>query len=153
MPNSPSFDVDAAHRHFSADCFNQTWTLLDKANSRTEDESRLMVAAAFASVYHWLQRPDVTPKNESVGYWQISRVMAVLERGPEALHYAELCLSKSGELPPFYRAYAFESIARSMTLLGQADRAQAAKAAALKLLPEITDTDERSMLEGDLRPI
>lgn len=149
----PTLDVEAAHRHFSTHCFNETWTLLDKSKDRTDDESRLMEAAAFASLYHWLQRPDATPKNLSVGYWQVSRVMSMLERGPEALHYAEICLAKSGDLPPFYRGYAIEAIARSAALLGQADRVQTAKSAATELLPLMTDADERSMLEGDLQTI
>ena len=77
--SSPDFDLDAAHRHFSAACFNGVWELIDKP-SRSPDEDRLMVSMCHASLYHWQQRPDCTSRSFSIGYWQLSRVYALLEQ-------------------------------------------------------------------------
>ena len=55
--NPPDFDIAAAHRHFSASCFNGVWELIDKPH-RSPDEDRLMVSMCHASLYHWRQRPD-----------------------------------------------------------------------------------------------
>ena len=32
MSEQPGFDLQAAHRYFSAACFNQAWDLIDKAD-------------------------------------------------------------------------------------------------------------------------
>ena len=67
------FDAAAAHRHFATDCFNRVWEMLEKPD-RSADEDRMMVAMSHASLFHWQQRADCTPRNLSVGYWLISRV-------------------------------------------------------------------------------
>ena len=152
MCESTSLDLAAVHQKFSAKCFNDAWTLLDKAD-RTRDEERLMVATAMASLYHWLQRPDCTAQQLSVGYWQISRVHAVLRRGAEALHYAEICESYSAELAPFYRGYALEALARAAKLTGAEELAERSKQSAKNLLPEIIDAQEREALSGDLATV
>lgn len=59
MTQQIPFDRDAGHRHFVAHCFNDTWELLDKVELSADDERR-MVAAAFASGYHWMHRLDCT---------------------------------------------------------------------------------------------
>jgi len=57
MAKALEFDVSAAHKYFSANCFNMAWDLIEKTNRTPEDE-RLMVALNQASIYHWLQRDD-----------------------------------------------------------------------------------------------
>jgi hypothetical protein len=49
MNTSPDFDRAAAHRFFAAACFNDTWTLLEKAD-RTADEDQIMLAQDLASL-------------------------------------------------------------------------------------------------------
>ena len=152
MTDSTSIELAATHKKLSAKCFNDTWTLLDKAD-RTPDEERLMVATAMASLYHWLQRSDCTAQQLSVAYWQISRVHAVLGRGNEALHYAEICDSYSAQLTPFYRGYALEALARAAKLTGAEELAERSKQSAVNLLPEILDLQERNALSGDLATV
>lgn len=151
MSDKPVIDQAAAHRFFSANCFNRTWDFLDKTE-RSADDERLMIALSLASIYHWMQRPDCTAKNLSVGYWQVSRVHAVLGLGAEALRYAEVCQSYSGELAPFYRGYAWEAVARAAAVSGDAARAIQAKNQALALLAEIPEED-RTPLAQDLATI
>lgn len=151
MSDKPVIDQTAAHRFFSAHCFNRTWDLLDKSD-RTREDEQLMIALSLASIYHWTQRPDCTAQNLSIGYWQVSRVHAVLGLGAEALRYAEDCLSYSGDLAPFYRGYAWEAIARAAAVSEDTARATQAKNQALALLPEIPEED-RTALAQDLSTI
>lgn len=140
-----------AHRHFSAVCFNGTWGLLDKPE-RTPAEDELMLQMAHASFYHWLRRTDCTPINRSVGYWQLSRVYAVLGQGDNALRYAESCvaLNATGEMPPFYVGYAWEATARAQLGLGDHAAVAAAMAHAREALAQVTDEGERTALANDL---
>jgi len=61
VADQADFDLMAAHRHFSAWCFNRAWDLIEKPD-RTEAEVRLMTALSHASIFHWISRPDCTTK-------------------------------------------------------------------------------------------
>lgn len=152
MPVAPVPDFSATHCHFASACFNQVWSLLDKTN-RTPEEDRQMVLLAFASLYHWTQRPECANQQLSVGYWQISRVHSVLHLADEALRYADICNSLSQDLPPFYRGYALEAVARAAALAGKIPQARPAYDEATGLLNEISDADERHLLAQDLASI
>ena len=142
-------DASQAHLYFSAECFNRTWALMDKPD-RTSGEDEQMRAACHASLWHWLQRADCAAQNLSIGYWQLSRVYALLGNAGEARHYGELCRQVSRDETPFYQAYAQEALARA-ALVGQ-DRAalQQHLEAACRLAGQVTGPDERAMLEKDL---
>jgi hypothetical protein len=128
MAQAAEFDVLAAHRYFSGHCFNRAWDLIEKPG-RTPEEDLLMVALNQASIFHWLNRPDCDRKRLSVGYWQASRIQAILGNAQEALRQAEVCLSYSGDLEPFYRGYAHEALARAAAVSG--DNSSVAKHVAL----------------------
>jgi hypothetical protein len=117
LTKNPDFDVAAAHKYFAAHCFNKAWDLIEKPNRTTEDE-RLMVALNQASIYHWLNRPDCEPKHLSVGYWQASRIQAIVGNAVEARRHAEVCLSYSVALEPFFLGYAYEALARAAHVAG-----------------------------------
>jgi hypothetical protein len=117
MPAAPTFDLAAAHKYFAADCFNKAWDLIEKPD-RTPEEDRLMVALNQASVFHWLNRADCTSENLSVGFWQASRIQALLGRADEARRQAETSLSYSHSLEPFYLGYAYEALARAEVMAG-----------------------------------
>ena len=149
MPNAPTFDLAAAHKYFAADCFNKAWDLIEKPE-RTAEEDRLMVALNQASVFHWLNRPDCTSENLSVGFWQASRIQALLGRAAEAQRHAETCLSYSQDLEPFYLGYAYEALARA-AFLGQ-DSAKATEhlKKARSHAARIEKKDHQTMLLKDL---
>lgn len=146
---SPQFDLARAHRWFSADCFNHVWALLEKPD-RTADECERMVSLAHASLAHWRERADCTAQNLSIGYWQVSRVYAVLGQAENARRYGELCLAASAGEPPFYLGYAHEALARAAKLAGNAASAAEHLAKAQMLAAKVTDAGERGALEGDL---
>jgi hypothetical protein len=152
MSSPDPFDPVPAHRVFAGDCFNRAWDLLVKSD-RTADEDELMAHLAHASVWHWLNHPECTARHLSIGYWQLSRVYAVLKRPAEARRHAETCLRHSQNELPFYLAYAHEALARSAGLNGDAEGKRTQLQSARDLLPAIADAADREALENDLMTI
>jgi len=149
---SPQFDLEAAHTYFAAHCFNQAWDLIEKKD-RSPEQDLLMVALNQASIYHWSQRPDCTDQQRSVGYWQAARIQASLGNAAEARRYAEICLSYSHRLEPFYLGYAYEALARAAKLAGNEPEFREYLAAAAEKAKEISAKEERDLLESDLASI
>lgn len=149
-PYAEAYETEGQdHRKLSADSFNRTWELLDKEN-RSQEEDERMISLAHSSLAHWRMREDCTDQNLGIGYWQISRVYAVLGDGNNAKRYGELCLAVSGKEPPFYLGYAHEALARAALVQkdrGAFDRhlAEARTQASL-----VGDPGERTFLEDDL---
>ncbi len=142
-------DLAEAHRYFARHCFNAAWDLIEKKD-RTAAEDRLMVALSQASIYHWLNRPDVTDKNLSIGYWQASRIQSLVGSSEEARRCAETCFEFSRDLEPFYQAYAYEALARASQGIGD-DRAVADYLKkAWDLTQAVKDEKARKALEADL---
>ncbi len=68
--------IDAeTRRRLAADCFNKTWTLMEKADRTPEDDDE-MLHCAHASRYHWGEIG--TAANRARGEWQCSRMYTVL---------------------------------------------------------------------------
>ena len=154
MAEEQGFDVAAAHRYFSAECFNRTWGLIEKADRTPEDDEQ-MLQLTFASQWHWSQRDDCTPVNVSVGYWQISRVFAILGQAESARKYGRLALHalKGEEGLPFYVGYAYEAMARAEMVAGDRPRMEEYVAEARKAAERVPDADARKALEDDLATI
>ena len=150
--NTPDFDLPNAHRFFSAQCFNHVWELMDKP-SRSGEENSEMLACAFASLWHWLQRADCTEQNLSIAFWQISRVHVLLGDSKNAEHFGTECLRHSDGLAPFYLAYAHEALARAAVLSGDVKAGGEHLSIARTLCANVVDNGERSALEADLATI
>ncbi len=151
MTTNPTFDEKAAHRYFAADCFNKAWALIETEN-RTPEQDEEMIRLNQASTWHWTQREDCTPRNMSIGYWQASRIFAILGRIEPAQRYAELCLQYSEQEPerPFFLGYAYEALARAEKLAGNDSKAREHAAKALRLAGAVTDPEEQKYLLADL---
>jgi hypothetical protein len=150
--SEPRFDIAAAHRYFAAHCFNQAWDLIEKKDRTPEDE-RMMVALNQASIYHWRQRDDCDDQRLSVGYWQASRIQAILGNAAEALRCARICLGYSGNLAPFFVGYAHEALARAQEIAGNSRVAREHLDAALRFAAEVSDDDDRQLLLADLHAL
>ncbi len=154
MADNHTFDKDAAHRYFSADCFNRCWDFINKAE-RTPEDDEAMLHLSLASLWHWTQRADCTDQNMAVGYWQVSRVYALLRQAENARRYAQRCLEyaqKEG-IPPFYLGVAYEALARAESIAGERARMKAYLAQAYQAAERITDMEEHKMLLDDLETI
>jgi hypothetical protein len=146
------FDQQAAHRFFSAHCFNAAWELIDQ-DSRSDDDRAQMLSCAMASLWHWSQRPDDEPRNRSIGYWQVSRVYALLGYGEPARWFAQLCLETSRNEAPFFLGYAYECLARAAALCGESEEARRCLDEAAQLAESIADESDRQQLLADLKTI
>ena len=154
MAKKPDFDLSAAHKYFSADCFNKTWDYIDKPIRKTSEEDA-MLRLSLASLWHWTQREDCTDTNLSVGYWQVARVFAHLRQADNARHYGELCLEVSQKegVQPFYLGYAYEALARAEHMAGNLDKMEDFLVQAHQAATLVSDAEEKRMLQKDLATI
>ena len=154
MAGKTDFDHKAAHKYFSAHCFNRAWDLIDKTD-RTPEEDEEMIHLSLASQYHWSQREDATSKTASIGFWQTSRIYALLGQVDNARRYGQLCLEASQDdgVPPFYLGFAYEALARAEAVGGNEQEMQAFLEQAQIAAEKIADQDEKKMLLDDLKTI
>ncbi|MGD9140909.1 MAG: hypothetical protein PVJ42_05160 [bacterium] len=154
MADEPGFDVKAAHKFFAADCFNRTWGLMEKSDRTSEDDEQMLLLT-FASQWHWSQREDCAPTNVSVGYWQISRVFAILGQADNARRYGHLSLEalKDETGLPFYFGYAYEALARAEMVAGDKARMDEYLAKAREFADKVPYPDSKKLLTDDLGTI
>ena len=154
MPNEPTFDLQAAHRYFSANCFNQAWDLIDKSD-RTPVEDEAMIELSLASLWHWNQSPDCTPQNLSIGYWQVSRIYVLLNQTDNARRYGQLSLEAAQHegVLPFALGYAYEALARVESTAGDEKQMQVYLQAAHLVAQQMTDLEDKEQLLADLDTI
>ena len=88
-----------------------------------------------------------------MGYWQASRIQALLGNAAEAHRYADVCLSYSHELEPFYLGYAFEALARAAKLIGNTAESKQFLAAAAAQADRVSRKEDRALLESDLNSL
>ncbi|MGE5601891.1 MAG: hypothetical protein ACM30E_02500 [Nitrososphaerales archaeon] len=154
MSDEPNFDIEAAHRYFSTECFNRAWDLIDQENRTPADEDE-MLNLSMASLWHWTQRPDCTKKELSLGYWQVSRIYAITGRPENAVWYAERCLevTEDAGLPPFYLGYAYEALARAAMAGRNKRQAMEYIAQARALAAQEKNEEDKQLLIDDLETI
>jgi tetratricopeptide (TPR) repeat protein len=153
VAETQDLDLASAHRFFSTHCFNAVWDLIDKPE-RSVDEDDAMVQLSLTSLWHWTQREDCSASNLSVGYWQVSRVYALVGRAEDARRYAQRCLQVSDDddddVGPFYLGYAYEALARAASVAGDRDTAEDYLAKAREVAQTVPDAQSRQMLLDDL---
>ena len=154
MTGKTTIDKQAAHKQFSASCFNEAWDFIDKQNRSREDELNMLLAA-MASLWHWKQRPDTSATNLSVGFWQVSRVYCLLGETENARKYGLLSLeeSRKEEVAPFYLGYSYEALARAAALAGDREKMGEYLNLARDACEQVKDEDSRKMLLDDLATI
>jgi len=152
MPNEPSFDINAANKYFSANCFNNTWGYIDKKD-RTAEDNEQMIQLAQASLWHWSQREDKTDRNMSIGYWLAARVYALVDESNNARKYGLLCLEYSKNDEPFYLGFAYEALARAEMTAGDKTKMNQYLQEARNLAESVTNDEEKKMLTDDLESI
>jgi hypothetical protein len=136
-------------RTLAADLFNHVWTLME-TEPRSQRQTDLMIAAAYASRFFWEENGE--PVHLARGEWQISRACAVGGRPVAALEHAQRCLElcAAHRLGPFDFGFAHEALARAHQASGDDGPAAQAARAARAVLPRIEDREDRDLLSGDL---
>ena len=154
MAANNDLDQKAAHKYFSANCFNKAWDLIDKPD-RTPEEDEEMIRLSLASHYHWTQRDDYSLTSASVGHWQTSRIYAILGLAENARRYGQLCLeaSRAEDVLPFYLGYAFEALARAEAVAGDRDKSEEFISEAKAAAEKVKKSEDRKALLDDLRTI
>jgi hypothetical protein len=149
-----SIDQGAAHRFFSADFFSRTCDLLVQRD-RSDADIEMMIGLAHASRVHWRHRDDWSPKNQTIGAWQLSRVYSIAGRPDEALRYGteSLDIARGTGAGAFYVGYGHEAVARAAATLGDSEAAGLHLAAARNLLNTIEEPEDRAALASDLDSI
>jgi len=122
------------------------WELLDQAR-RTEDDEALMLAAAYASLYHW--RLVGTAANWQRGEWLIARVYAALGRAGDSRRHAEACRELTRAHPAamedFDLAFGHEAMARALVLAGETEQAREELRLAEAAGRAISDPEDRQV--------
>ena len=110
-------EVARWHRRFAIELFNRSWDLLEQAD-RSTDEDAEMLAAAFASAYHW--GVVGTAENQALGDHQIAKVASHAGQPALALHYARRALEaiEIGHFGDWQVAAAYEGMARACAAAG-----------------------------------
>jgi hypothetical protein len=154
MAKKVDFNLQAAHKYFSADCFNRAWDFIDKPVLKKDEEER-MLQLSLASLWHWTQRQDCTSTNLSVGYWQVSRVYALLRQADNARRFGKLSLeaSQAEGVTPFYQGYAYEALARAEMVSENLDEMEKYLIQAHQIATTLPDQEEKKMLLKDLTTI
>jgi hypothetical protein len=154
MSSESNFNAQPAHRHFSVQCFNQAWDLINKPE-RTAEEDEEMLRLGMASLWHWTQRPDCTVVHRSIGLWQVARIYALIGQPHNAERYGQMCLdAASGEdVEPFYKAYAYEALARAALGLRDPAGVQKYLEEARRLADQVTHPEDQQVLRKDLESI
>ncbi|MFP6621240.1 MAG: hypothetical protein VB877_17990 [Pirellulaceae bacterium] len=152
MSKQPDFDLEKAHQFLAVSCFNRAWELIDKT-VRTTAEDEQMIQLAQASLWHWTQRTDCSDKNLSIGYWQVSRVYALVGEADNARKHAHMCLEKTPPGEPFFLGYAYEALARAEVVADSREKAREFLTQARQQLEKITGDEEKKLLGDDLETL
>jgi hypothetical protein len=145
------FSEAEAHRHFAKSIHGEVWSLLG-LDLRSEEQERLLLDAAHASLYHW--RHAGHEVNKQRGEWLISRVHVVLGHAAEAVRHAQYCYDLTrehkGEMEDFDLAFAEEAMARALAALGELKQANIHWAQAKELGDDIENEEDGASFFTDL---
>lgn len=148
-----TFNVNEAHEYFSAEYFNKAWEYIEKAEHRSVEDNMNMLHTAIVSLWHWTQREDVKPENLAVGYWQVSRVYNLIKQPNNARTYGLLSLKYSEGLEPFYKAYAYETLARAEMQTNNRVIMRVYLEKAYQMLELVESVEDKELLSKDLESI
>jgi len=145
-------NLQEQHTQLAIQCFNETWTLIDKPD-RTPEENLKMIHMAHASRFHWGEVG--TPLHFLRGEWQISRVYALVGMGESALYHAEQCVQMcvANGIGDFDLAFAHEAMARAHMVCGNEQQKLHSLGEARKAAENITKQGDKDYLQSELSTI
>ncbi|MBI1757100.1 MAG: hypothetical protein HY248_06020 [Fimbriimonas ginsengisoli] len=152
MPKPKDVDQET-HVALAKFLFNGAWKLIG-LEERTPEQVETMLHTAHAARYHWAAAGG-GPQQLAVSDWQLARVYALAGDVDRSRHYAVLCLDRALEngLEPWVEASAHEAFARAAKVAGDKGTRRAEIALADAALTRVTDAEDRSIIENDLRDL
>jgi hypothetical protein len=146
--SSAPFDEAHAHRRFAAEFNNAAWEFVE-ASSRSASETARMLDLAHAARCHW--HAVGTPANDQRACVLLAFAYAVAGSGSMSLGFAQRCMeiekSHPDLLTPFDRAAAATCLLAAIRNMGQSDEVRTSQERAHSLIRELSDPDERALLE------
>jgi DNA-binding transcriptional MerR regulator len=152
MTTPTAASAPADEKALAISLYNGVWEYLGKEN-RTPADDDTMVHMAHASRYHWGNVG--APVNLARGEWLCSRVYAVLGRAESARYHAqrELDICRENGIGDWDVAVAYEALARSAAVAGNAELARGYTEQALLAAEDIVDPEDRAVVLDDLETI
>jgi hypothetical protein len=95
----------------------------------------------------------VKAENLSVGYWQVSRVFNLIKQPNNARTYGLLSLKYADSLEPFFKAYAYETLARAEMLADNRVIMMVYLEKAHEMTNLVTEEEDQQLLLKDLATI
>lgn len=136
----------------AARLYNRCWELLE-TEARTEDEDAELVTCSFAARHYWL---DVGgPEQWTISDWMVSRAAGALGHGALSLWFAQRAndAAHAEGIPDWLVASTAEGLARAYFQAGDIDEGEAWAATAARLVGEIDDDEERTLIAGQLATV
>jgi hypothetical protein len=143
------------HRWFGVHLNNTTWARFDAGDPNADSDVRGregLLYGAYASAYHWMQVGN--PINQARAEHLIARAAIRVGRPELGLHHATRCLELASAHSDLAEAwdlgFAHEAIARAHAALGRPDLAKDHRSKVRGIIAEMTDEDDRAVLENEL---
>jgi len=147
MPEAP-FDIARANRWFAVELNNRTWDMVE-ATERNAQDSELMIHAAHAACYHWLQAGDLL--NHLRAQCLLATAYTAAGHAEAALRHATRCLDLSqlagDEQTPWDRAITYGCAAQAFASAGQTVEATALQTQAQEAADALTDPADREYFD------
>jgi len=148
----PADEEDGGHAQTARYCFAEACDLMAQP-TRTIRQRDEMLQLAHTSLWHTSQRKDRTSEMLVIGYWQVSRVYAMLDAGQLAMRHARRCLDYIDQIELIYVAYAHEAVARAARMLDDESTFREHLAKAHAAAKRVTDRDKVAMIAGDIEAL
>ena len=132
----------AVHRPLGIACHSMAWTLHDRSNARSADETAAMLEFAAGSKLHWSKAG--TWLEIERGDYDLARCHLAAGRLDEALNHAAQCLATctQNDAPPYEHFFAHEALARVQHARGDAPARARNIAAAEAAFDTLTADDQ-----------
>ena len=132
----------AVHRPLGIACHNMAWTLHDRGNARSAEETAAMLEFAAGSRLHWAKAG--TWLEIERGDYDLARCHLAAGQLAEALNHAAQCLAicTENDAPPYEHFFAHEALARVQHARGDARASARNVAAAEAAFDKLTSDDQ-----------
>ncbi len=152
MTHQPEFDIDKAHYWFGVEFNNRIYPLLEKSG-RTDEETEVMIAMAYASTLHWSKFSKHTLANKARGENMVATALTYAGRKESAIHHAkrnyDIVFNNKNEMADFDISYALMVMARALALNGDITKAKEYSEDCRKSIDAIKDPEDKKIVESD----
>ena len=141
------------HRELAAETYNAAWDLLDSLDRTADDDDRALTLA-FASRHHWGEAGG-EDEQLAVGDWFIGHVAAHVGLAGVAQRFSQRALDRveAAGIGGWLRASVFEGMARAAAVAANDEDRARYTTLAYEALEEVTDPEEREVIEEQLATI